>query len=502
MSWLARSIANSLRLDDDDDHHNDGDNGDNSPNTINAKDDQDHQSDPPSGVKEDLSEITKTLTRQLWGVASFLAPPPDSESSPRAESRPSPSPQASDSSPREAKGAEAFDAEGEAFDAAGIAGLRSDFAEIGGKFRSGIFKLSNYKAVSEFTKIASNLLQLGPEQENYGSAGVAVGVTDEVVAFVRDIAMHPETWLDFPLPEDDSDDDDFDMSDAQQEHALAVEHLAPRLAALRIELCPGYMSESFFWKIYFVLLHPRLNKHDAELLSTPQIVKARALLTQELQKKTKAKPEENWSRMDMPHLNDIPNVPHEKSNSVPSSAQSESVLLETSAIEPATNVVDAEFETEKHPVQSAEIPIIDKSVIEERPVNWAKEENIPSDSSSRVMEIKYEDDVDDWLKEESAEIVGTGGTSIPIENEEDVSFSDLEEDDEDAPASYKKVTYGSDSSTKESRDWVQLSRSSSDPSKDISAVSVDRTRSEQVNANNPETKESNDWLDIDEIDVE
>jgi len=61
------------------------------------------------------------------------------------------------------------------------------------------------------------------------------------------------------------------MSDAQQEHALAVEHLAPRLAALRIELCPGYMSEGCFWKIYFVLLHPRLSKHDAELLSTPQV---------------------------------------------------------------------------------------------------------------------------------------------------------------------------------------------------------------------------------------
>lgn len=64
---------------------------------------------------------------------------------------------------------------------------------------------------------------------------------------------------------------DFELSDAQQEHALAVERLAPRLAALRMEFCPGHMSESYFWKIYFVLLHPRLNKHDAELLTTPQV---------------------------------------------------------------------------------------------------------------------------------------------------------------------------------------------------------------------------------------
>ena len=64
---------------------------------------------------------------------------------------------------------------------------------------------------------------------------------------------------------------DFELSDAQQEHALAVERLAPTLAALRMELCPGHMSENHFWKIYFVLLHPRLSKNDAELLSTPQV---------------------------------------------------------------------------------------------------------------------------------------------------------------------------------------------------------------------------------------
>lgn len=61
------------------------------------------------------------------------------------------------------------------------------------------------------------------------------------------------------------------MSDAQREHAMAIEQLAPRLAALRIELCPCHMTESYFWKVYFVLLHSRLNKHDAEVLSTHQV---------------------------------------------------------------------------------------------------------------------------------------------------------------------------------------------------------------------------------------
>ncbi|KAI9075440.1 hypothetical protein K1719_042597 [Acacia pycnantha] len=63
---------------------------------------------------------------------------------------------------------------------------------------------------------------------------------------------------------------DFDKSDAQQEHVLAIERLDPRLAALRIEPCPCHTSESYFWKVYFVLLHSRLNEQDAEVLSTSQ----------------------------------------------------------------------------------------------------------------------------------------------------------------------------------------------------------------------------------------
>ena len=62
------------------------------------------------------------------------------------------------------------------------------------------------------------------------------------------------------------------MSDAQRVHALAIERLAPRLAALRIELCPCHMTVGYFWKVYFVLLHSRLGKHDAQLLSSPQVI--------------------------------------------------------------------------------------------------------------------------------------------------------------------------------------------------------------------------------------
>ena len=37
--------------------------------------------------------------------------------------------------------------------------------------------------------------------------GDAVGVTEEVLAFAINIAHQPETWLDFPLEEEDDDID-------------------------------------------------------------------------------------------------------------------------------------------------------------------------------------------------------------------------------------------------------------------------------------------------------
>jgi hypothetical protein len=61
------------------------------------------------------------------------------------------------------------------------------------------------------------------------------------------------------------------MTEVQQEHVKAVEDLSSRLAAVHRELCPAFISDGRFWKIYFVLLHSRLSKEDAELLSTSQV---------------------------------------------------------------------------------------------------------------------------------------------------------------------------------------------------------------------------------------
>ncbi|XP_060195667.1 uncharacterized protein LOC132624921 isoform X2 [Lycium barbarum] len=467
MSWFARSIANSLKLDDDDDDENDIVP---SPKHNHSTENQQTDDDPSRGVKEDFSELTKTLTRQFWGVASFLAPPPQPEpDKPLMDPNSGPS----------------RDSDDEESDPDGIAGFRSDIAEIGGRFKSGISQFSTKIPVSEITKMASNLLQLGPEEG-------AVGVTEEVVAFVRDIAMHPETWLDFPLLDED-DDEDFDLSDAQQEHALAVERLAPRLAALRIELCPGYMSEARFWEIYFVLLHPRLDKQDAELLSTPQVVKARASLAQELHKRTKPV-EEDWSKEETFESTDREGSQHEEMLAVPSAALSADVGQDMSSVEVATSPPVAGSGTDVHPVIS-ENQTVDKLVVEEGPSTQSKDEILHSGSVTKLEESD-EEDGDDWLKEEGTEITGTNKTSMSFEDDEDVSFSDLEEDDSDVPVKSKKVLYSSD---KDSQDWVQLRKSSADLSRDTS--SVNQIGSVNKNVQNPDSKESNDWLDIDDIEV-
>lgn len=495
MSWLARSLATSLNIPDDSD-------ADDDPDATPTPSPSARIPPPPplpthplhsgaaEGVKEDLTELSKTLTRQFWGVANFLAPPP-------GETSPSTSP-----SPQSAGGQSA-----DARTPPEIAGIRNDFAEIGGRFRSGISRISGHKAVSGFSRMASSFFAPDDDAENeweeerrrhiryemeeevegdeewhqweervglrvedgdarhelemervrdeeddkleeqrarhedggeLGEQGArheedgepeelrvrheeeeeveedwdVIGITEEVLAFATNIARHPETWLDFPLLPDDDESDGpfsyFDMSDAQQEHSLAIEHLAPRLAALRIELCPIHMSEECFWKIYFVLLHPRLNKHDAELLSTPQIVEARAMLMQRLQYQSKLETEQ------LGHHKDDLGVQLREDTLKDGTEAFPFMRREAASVMPIT-----EIEIEKHPIQVTEVAVVDKSVIKEE---------LPKDhtETSNVLQEAFDDDIDDWFDEE-ADLAGH--PTIHIGDEEDVSFSDLEEDD-------------------------------------------------------------------------
>ncbi|KAF7830527.1 BSD domain protein [Senna tora] len=391
MSWLARSLANSLRLDDDVpnrprdlpttspknheyphlQHHH--------PHQPHQPQDDELELDHEAqarGVREDLNEFKQTLTRQFWGMASFLAPPPtNSHQSPPSEHH-----------------------------------CRSDLATFA----------ENQSEPSDQC-VSGNGEEESVENEESDTEECdlnrAVGITEEVLTFARNIAMHPETWLDFPIDEEE-DTDDLDMSDAQLVHALVIERLAPRLAALRIELCPCHMSEGYFWKVYFVLLHSRLNKQDAEVLSTPQVMAARAMWMQELQKQMK--PESEWFERSTSYMRDT--AQHED---FASRILDYAMAHGTHGCEPTTWPAIADYETEKHTIESSETIFIDKTVIEEETILKTEDKDLGIVRSSKIVLPDYEDDEDEWPEEDSE----LGVTTMPVVNEDDISFSDLEDDD-------------------------------------------------------------------------
>jgi hypothetical protein len=205
MSWLARSIAATLSSphgepdSDAEDSETEPASAQrvatpeeeslrHGPNQDPDAEEPEQSNTPSRGVKDDISELTETFTRRLWGVASFLSPPPESSTLPAADG---------EDEERNEEGGGGDDDGVEGAQSPRIAGIRSDLAEIGGRVRSGISILQNNPTVAEISKIASSLLPFGQGAAEEGEP--VVGVTEEVVEFVRHISTRPETWLDFPL---------------------------------------------------------------------------------------------------------------------------------------------------------------------------------------------------------------------------------------------------------------------------------------------------------------
>uniref|UniRef100_A0A7N0ZQ63 BSD domain-containing protein n=1 Tax=Kalanchoe fedtschenkoi TaxID=63787 RepID=A0A7N0ZQ63_KALFE len=408
MAWLARSFADSLRIDGDEreraqsgSHAQSESESEAALEDVFDEEEEGGEGDDPSrGVKEDLTELTQTLTRQFWGVASFLAPPPPPPF-PRLVAKP-------DTKVPDFEG----DGEGPELE------LDTD---------GGVVLRSSCGVGEEAANLDSKAAE--EEEEEEEEVWDVVGITEEVLTFARNIAMHPETWLDYPIEEED-DPDEFVMNTDQREHTYALEYLSPRLAALRIELCPAHMSEGYFWKVYFVLLHSRLEKQDAEILSTPQVMAARSLWMKELQKQTQ---ERAWLARDTSHSEEHSHSSYDH-HVPPSYNDSHSGSLPYKTYEHMIT----DHVVEKHPIPSTETHFIDKIITVDKPMIESSDENSqPGPSVKQLIEDEEEDD-DDWLKDENI------NTSIPIWEEEEVSFSDLEEDEDLLPLKPKPVSKDSD----------------------------------------------------------
>ncbi|CAK7345374.1 unnamed protein product [Dovyalis caffra] len=426
MSWLCKSLQS-----------NDADSPPHSPSS-------------PS-VKDELSVISDSIGRQLRGVANFLAPPPSLPSNPEAANS-----QPSDSPPQSSQA---------------LLGIRNDLAEIGGSLKSGLSKLS------------SNFLQFKDDKNSnqegdYDDDDVA-GINEEVIGFVKEISLRPECWIDFPLPLQD----DFRMTDAQREHVSNIEHLVPSLARLRSSL-RSEMGDGQFWMIYFILLIPRLNERDFEILSTPQ---AWFLCVQRLLLKVLRRMKRSKTISTLSDEIDVHNLTLEQSIS---SEIGFEVL--TSEIAETRNVLLQKLQNKRNvKVESSK-----NSNNEREGENTTSREDVTGIvNATGGLKISDEENSKQFLKEKI-----NNSTSMDnqkkLKDEEDVSFSDLEDDDSDFSArlsASRKAKSIRAPSPSGSSDWVQLSESSD--------TQVGPRKARQSFSHDKDSDaESADWHKVDEFD--
>lgn len=86
------------------------------------------------------------------------------------------------------------------------------------------------------------------------------------------------------------------------------------------------------------------------------------------------------------------------------------------------------YENEKHMVETSGTHFTDKSVIEENSIIKTDNKDSICGQPSQIIIKDYDEDDDEWPEEDS-DTGGYGGTTHPLVNEEDISFSDLEDDD-------------------------------------------------------------------------
>ncbi|XP_004508455.1 uncharacterized protein [Cicer arietinum] len=310
-----------------------------------------------------------------------------------------------------------------------LTGIRNDLVEIGGSFKNSLSLLSPRKAVTGISKLAAQLLQSERDHEEVDE-GAVPGTTDDVVRFVKKISTRPECWTEFPFPLHN----DCSLSNYQREHALAIEQLVPEFVTLRMNLC-SYMNVEKFWMIYFLLILPRLNQHDFERLSTPKIVEARDVLLQKLEERKDMKVGE----CDKLGVVDTRQEGTEDSGT-------ESITFDQNQI--LTEVTKAAKGLE-----------IDDTISSEK---WLTDTDI--DATSLTSCTKHQ-------------------------QEEDMSFSDLEEDgsySSDKLSGHGEAIRGS--SPDGSSDWVQLRESERGG----------RQKAIRLKGKDSED-ESNDWLAVDEF---
>ncbi|PKA59821.1 hypothetical protein AXF42_Ash011946 [Apostasia shenzhenica] len=97
------------------------------------------------------------------------------------------------------------------------------------------------------------------------------GITDELKEFVKGLTIN--TFRDFPL-EDEPDVAEItatsnvrkDLNEWQAKHATLILSSVQEISKFRYELCPRYMKEKRFWRIYFILVNNYVSRYEKQYM--------------------------------------------------------------------------------------------------------------------------------------------------------------------------------------------------------------------------------------------
>ncbi|KAI3667935.1 hypothetical protein L6452_43006 [Arctium lappa] len=95
------------------------------------------------------------------------------------------------------------------------------------------------------------------------------GITDDLIDLINSFTL--ETFKNFNLQDEEGAIDggestsgnvQKDLSDWQEKHAILVLSKVKELSQLRFKLCPRYLKEREFWRIYFTLVKNYVAKYE------------------------------------------------------------------------------------------------------------------------------------------------------------------------------------------------------------------------------------------------
>ncbi|KAI4388651.1 hypothetical protein MLD38_000962 [Melastoma candidum] len=164
-------------------------------------------------------------------------------------------------------------------------------------------------------------------------------------------------------------------------------------------------------------------------------MEARALWMQELYKQTKM--ESDWLSRSIYHMKIDSDALGEDFPSSPSYTLSGGLPFKSFDFETVKSSMSRCSDSERCLSLSSEMQITSESAVEENSAVDTKDSDPPPVSLLKIQIQKSEDEEDDvWPEDEDSDLVGYNLGIIPVGSEEDISFSDLE-DDEDLTVSIK-----------------------------------------------------------------